>query len=110
MNIPSRSANFIHRFFEGRLDSGAADDAWEEDFVRELAQAYERRRYHEVVRAVMARADAVNAEVDAAKPWLLAKEEGGRDGVASGLFKGVCGGSICWWGICRRLFPVLPSR
>ena len=82
VNIPSRSANFVHRFFEGRLDSGAAtDDAWEEGFVRELAQAYERRRYHEVVRAVMARADAVNAEVDAAKPWLLAKEEDGRDGL-----------------------------
>ena len=69
-NIPSRCAGFIHRHFDGKLDGETASlDA------SAVADAYERRRYQDVVRLLMQEADALNAEIDAAKPWLQAKDE-----------------------------------
>lgn len=69
-NIPSRCANFVHRHFGGKLD----DDAAVAFNAAAVAEAYEKRRYQDVVRLLMQEADALNAEIDAAKPWLLAKD------------------------------------
>lgn len=81
VNIPSRVAGFIHKFFDGRLDdtdaaAGATDNCAEVAGAeaQALAQAYERRRYHEVVRIAMKGADAINIRIDEARPWLLAKD------------------------------------
>ena len=82
VNIPSRAAGFIHKFFDGRLDDApAGEDEDAEDAAAEaraLAQAYERRRYHEVVRIAMKGADAINVRIDEARPWLLAKDAARR--------------------------------
>lgn len=79
VNIPSRTAAFIHRFFGGELDDRTLPaDAFPADAVQAVAAAYENRRYHEVVRLVMKQADIVNARLEEEKPWLLAKDEESR--------------------------------
>nr|MCH9704875.1 methionine--tRNA ligase [Pseudomonadota bacterium] len=73
LNIPSRSAGFIHKFFDSKLDAQADEAALTAEVVADIATAYERRRYQDVVRIIMREADAINAEVDNTKPWELAK-------------------------------------
>lgn len=70
-NVPSRSAGFIGKRFGGKLDAAAAEPL---PLVAAIAAGYEQRRYQEVVRLVMQAVDALNARIDAAKPWLMAKD------------------------------------
>ena len=78
VNIASRAAGFITKRFEGRLSAPwqGADDALL-DRLRAAGAAietlYESREYGKALRAVMEEADAVNAYVDANKPWELAR-------------------------------------
>ena len=86
VNIPSRIAGFLERFFGGKTD---ACDSSGEDFektVRPVLRAaaavgdgYENRRYQEAMRLIMQAADSVNAHVDSRAPWQLAKDESRRD-------------------------------
>ena len=86
VNIPSRIAGFLERFFDGKTD---ACDSSGEDFektVRPVLRAaaavgdgYENRRYQEAMRLIMQAADSVNAHVDSRAPWQLAKDESRRD-------------------------------
>ena len=79
VNIASRAAGFITRKFDGLVttDWATADDP----FLTRLRAAgpvvhalYEGREYGKALRAIMDEADAVNAYVDANKPWELAKK------------------------------------
>ncbi|MDQ9170306.1 methionine--tRNA ligase [Oxalobacteraceae bacterium R-40] len=79
VNIASRSAGFIAKRFGGRITSDWATDS--DAFLSELRAAaaeiqalYDSREYGKALRLVMERADAVNAYVDANKPWELAKD------------------------------------
>lgn len=76
VNIASRCASFIERYFDGRL----SDELPQPDMLREFAAAgesiaadYEGRRYGKAMRRIMALADRANQFVDAAKPWVLIK-------------------------------------
>jgi methionyl-tRNA synthetase len=78
VNIASRSAGFIAKRFGGKITSEWATDS--DAFLSELRGAaseiqalYDSREYGKALRLVMERADAVNAYVDANKPWELAK-------------------------------------
>jgi len=79
VNIASRAAGFITKKFDGRVSTTWASDA--DPFLARLRAAgpviqalYEGREYGKALRAVMEEADAVNAYVDANKPWELAKD------------------------------------
>ncbi|MBK4736844.1 methionine--tRNA ligase [Noviherbaspirillum pedocola] len=78
VNIASRAAGFITKRFEGRI-SAEWNKAPEPVLERlraagpEIRELYEAREYGKALRAVMELADAVNAYVDANKPWELAK-------------------------------------
>ncbi len=78
VNIASRTAGFVTRLFGGNLSwPGGRTRPHLERFaheLREIADSYEARRYHEVVRAIMRLADEINRDFDAAKPWQLAKD------------------------------------
>lgn len=79
VNIASRAAGFIVKKFDGRLSMGWAttDDpflAGLRSAGRDIAALYEAREYGKALRMVMDQADAVNAYVDANKPWELAKD------------------------------------
>lgn len=79
INIASRAAGFIAKKFDGQVTTAWATEA--DAFIRQLRNAaggieelYEHREYGKALRAVMELADAVNAYVDANKPWELAKD------------------------------------
>ncbi len=79
INIASRAAGFIAKKFDGKLAmSWATDDDAYLSGLRaagaEIAALYEAREYGKALRHVMEQADAVNAYVDANKPWELAKD------------------------------------
>jgi methionyl-tRNA synthetase len=110
VNIASRAAGFITKRFEGRVSSDWANAA--DPFLARLREAgasihalYEGREYGKALRAVMDEADAVNAYVDANKPWELAKNpENGA------LLQEVCSRLIEAFRILTiYLKPVLPA-
>ena len=79
INIASRAAGFIAKKFDGKLSMGWATHT--DSFLTtlrsagtEIAALYETREYGKALRVVMEQADAVNAYVDANKPWELAKD------------------------------------
>jgi methionyl-tRNA synthetase len=77
VNIASRAANFITKYFGGELKySGDANALIQE--ARALAalarENYEARELGKAMRDVMAMADRVNREFDAHQPWILAKD------------------------------------
>ncbi|MFM8466519.1 MAG: methionine--tRNA ligase [Oxalobacteraceae bacterium] len=79
INIASRAAGFIAKKFDGKLSMVWANE--HDDFLSalraagdDIAQLYEAREYGKALRVVMEQADAVNAYVDANKPWELAKD------------------------------------
>jgi methionyl-tRNA synthetase len=79
INIASRAAGFITKKFDGRVSMGwaGADDpflASLRNVGTEVAALYEAREYGKALRLIMEQADAINAYVDANKPWELAKD------------------------------------
>ncbi|MFX7090431.1 methionine--tRNA ligase, partial [Acinetobacter baumannii] len=79
VNIASRAAGFIAKRFEGRVSTqwATADDAVLAKLrgvAEEIRSLYEQREYGKALRLVMEQADAINAYVDANKPWELAKD------------------------------------
>jgi methionyl-tRNA synthetase len=82
VNIASRAAGFLVKNFDGHIgfigDSAPlVDGARGSAFL--VAEAYEARDYGKELREIMSIADGWNASFDAAKPWLLAKDESKRD-------------------------------
>jgi methionyl-tRNA synthetase len=110
VNIASRAAGFISKKFDGVLATGWATDA--DPFLKRLRDAgpaiqalYEGREYGKALRAVMDEADAVNAYVDANKPWELAKKP-----EQAALLQEVCSRLIEAFRILTiYLKPVLPE-
>lgn len=77
INIAARMAAFIHRHFNGRLAVSLAHESLLQTICavkEDIAQAYEGREYSRALREIMLLADAVNAYIDAKKPWLLAHQ------------------------------------
>ncbi len=79
INIASRAAGFITKKFDGRVatDWATSDDAFLSrlrNVASEIQALYDQREYGKALRAIMEQADAINAYVDANKPWELAKD------------------------------------
>src|SRR5580658_3752602 len=108
VNIASRAANFISRQFGGelrysgdleRLRAGAAAAA---DVVQ---AAYEQREFGRALREIMALADRINQEFDAAQPWQLAK-----DPSQAARLQDVCSRALHGFQLLSVLLaPVLPA-
>lgn len=76
LNIASRSAGFLVKYFSGKVMVAALRHPLLEKMVacaQEVADFYEAREYSRALRLVMELTDAVNAYIDAEKPWELAK-------------------------------------
>lgn len=78
INIASRAAGFIAKRFDGHVTTAWAtsEDAFLSklrNVASEIQTLYEQREYGKALRAIMEQADAINAYVDANKPWELAK-------------------------------------
>ena len=77
VNIASRAANFITRYFDGELKYRGDTEllAREARSQAELAREnYEARELGKAMRDVMALADRINKDFDAHQPWILAKD------------------------------------
>ena len=76
VNIASRCAGFITKFFDGQLAMPLENCAlWNTCLTQgeTIAQLYETREYHQAMREIMLLADQTNQYIDAMKPWVLAK-------------------------------------
>ena len=84
VNIASRCASFIGRYFDGRLSDGLADEKMLAEFVAagaSIAEDYEGRKYSKAMRHIMALADRANQYFSDAKPWELIKDSEKHDEV-----------------------------
>jgi methionyl-tRNA synthetase len=112
VNIASRAASFVSKYFEGELHRTGGTDAseffsWGVAYgARELvAREYEAREFGKVVREVMRIADLVNQRFDQSKPWELVKHESKR----AELHR-VCSDAICaFYVLSIYLAPLLPG-
>ena len=107
VNIASRCAGFIGRYFGGRLSERLAEPA----LYREAAGAsgriaahYEAREFGKAMREIMAIADRANRYIDERKPWVLVKDDATRHQVHD-----VCTVGINLFRVIMTfLAPVLP--
>jgi len=79
VNIASRCAGFIKKRFAGRLSAQLSEPELFAEFTAAsatIAGHYERREFSRAVREIMALADKANQYIDAAQPWVIAKQEG----------------------------------
>ncbi|WP_299199630.1 methionine--tRNA ligase [uncultured Amphritea sp.] len=108
VNIASRCAGFIHKKFDGQLaDSLAEPDLYAEAIASGelIANAYEAREYGKAMREIMHLADKANQYIDAAEPWVLAKQEGKEQDVQNCCTMGINLFRV----IISYLAPVLPQ-
>lgn len=76
INIASRCANFINKYFAGKLSDKIAEEDLFAVFKNEkvnIANFYEKLEYSHAMRLIMALADRANQYIDEKKPWSLAK-------------------------------------
>jgi len=111
INIASRCAGFLTRFFDGKLAFGNVNALMEAalDSGRTIAASYEARDYGRAVRDIMALADRLNGEIAVAEPWNLAKDETKRiqlHDICSRALHGFYVLSI----LLRPVLPALTSR
>jgi methionyl-tRNA synthetase len=80
INIASRCAGFLTKFFDGKLrfadSTSLLDNAKASGLA--VAQSFESRDYARALRDIMAVADSLNGVIAAAAPWTLAKDESKR--------------------------------
>lgn len=77
VNIASRCAGFMHKYFDNQLADTLHDPALQArilDVKDDIIQAYIARDYARAIRQIMACAETVNQYIDQHKPWTLAKE------------------------------------
>ena len=108
VNIASRCAGFIKKKFDGELGAELAVPALYEEAIaagESIANAYENREYSRAMREIMAIADKANQYIDAAEPWVLAKQEGKEQEVQDCCSMGINLFRV----IVTYLAPVLPQ-
>jgi len=77
VNIASRAASFITKYFAGELkyrgDVGALAQGARSTAIS-VRESYDAREFGKAIRDIMATADRINQEFDAQQPWILAKD------------------------------------
>ena len=108
VNIASRAANFITKYFEGELAYGADVEPLlreAESAARHVAELYEARETGKAMREIMALADRINHDFDARQPWVLAKDTAKR-----AELQAVCSRALQGFKVLSVLIaPVLPE-
>lgn len=108
INIASRCASFINKYFAGRLADALPDTSLYETFANagdRIAEKYMNREFSQAMRQIMALADRANQYIDEKKPWTLAK-----DPAQLPLVQGICTMGINLFRVLMiYLKPVLPE-
>ena len=78
INIASRTAGFINKFFDGKVANSTHSSVIAE--IRKsaplIADFYSNREYGKALREIMRLTDLANADIAEAAPWVKAKQEG----------------------------------
>jgi methionyl-tRNA synthetase len=77
INIASRTAGFINKFFDGRVEEIFSSPVIDEmrKAAPAIAESYDNRDYSRALREIMRLADLANANIAEAAPWVKAKQE-----------------------------------
>ncbi|QNK01942.1 methionine--tRNA ligase [Dyella telluris] len=110
VNIASRTAGFMHKFFDGRLAPAFSEE--EQELWRELLSLYgdvpalyNSSEFAEVARRFVTMADMVNGYIAAKAPWAMAKDESLRDELHQ-----VCSFALAAFRLLAGLLkPVVPA-
>ncbi|HNI06940.1 MAG TPA: methionine--tRNA ligase [Thiobacillaceae bacterium] len=111
VNIASRCAGFITKYFDGKLLLPSADT---DDGIslfsgavgqgQTVAESLEARNYGDALRQIMAAADRTNVAINDKKPWELAKDESKRSELHDVCSKAMHG----FYVLSILLSPVMP--
>jgi methionyl-tRNA synthetase len=107
INIASRTAGFINKRFEGKLNPSVNNSVIAEIKASALllADSYADREYGKALREIMRLADLANGFVAEKAPWVLAKQEG-----QDALLQEVCSDALEMFRLLTLyLKPVLPK-
>jgi len=108
VNIASRCAGFVNKYFDNRLAAALADDALFAEVAGAadtIAQHYENREYSKAMRLIMAFADAANRYIDEQKPWVAIKDAARRNDVQAVCTQGL----NMFRSLMIYLAPVIPE-
>jgi methionyl-tRNA synthetase/methionyl-tRNA synthetase C-terminal region/beta chain len=113
VNIASRAANFISKFFDGRLAYQGDTQALVGELsavAEQVAADFESREYGRAIRRIMAQADVINQAFDAAQPWVLAKGIHTADDATKAQLQDICSRALAGFkALSVMLTPVLPE-
>ncbi|MFC4528075.1 methionine--tRNA ligase [Dyella halodurans] len=110
VNIASRTAGFIHKYFDGRLApafSHEEQELWQEllSSYGDVPALYGSGEFAEVTRRFVTMADMVNGYIAAKAPWAIAKDDSRRDELQQ-----VCSFALAAFRLLSGLLkPVLPA-
>jgi methionyl-tRNA synthetase len=107
INIASRTAGFINKRFEGKLNPSTNNPVIAEIKAASqlIADSYSEREYGKALREIMRLADLANGFVAEKAPWVLAKQEG-----QDALLQEVCSDALEMFRLLPLyLKPVLPT-
>lgn len=107
INIASRTAGFINKRFEGKLQpsNNNAVVAELQSAASVISSAYEEREYGKALREIMRLADIANGYVAEKAPWVMAKQEG-----QDAALQQVCSDALEMFRLLTLyLKPVLPN-
>ena len=107
INIASRTAGFINKRFDGKLNPTAGNTVVAEikAAAKLVADSYAEREYGKALREIMRLADLSNGYVAERAPWVIAKQEG-----QDALLQQVCSDALEMFRLLTLyLKPVLPK-
>ncbi|CAN1563498.1 MetG Methionyl-tRNA synthetase [Burkholderiaceae bacterium] len=112
INIASRAANFISKYFDGQLaypgDASALSAHWSQA-AEAVRGDLETREYGRAIREIMAHADQINQAFDAAQPWLIAKGLADADPAQRAALQHICSTALAGFkALTVMLTPILP--
>ena len=113
INIASRAANFISKYFDGQLaypdDAAMLGSNWAQAADRIRADL-EAREYGRAIRDIMAHADQINQAFDAARPWLIAKTLASAESSQRAALQHICSSALAGFkALSVMLTPILPA-
>lgn len=112
VNIASRAAPFLQRFFDGQLGYKGETQTMQNQFntlAQEVAQLYEIGEYGRAIRKIMGLADQINQAFDTAKPWVIARSMKDANEAQKLKLQDICSRAIAGFkAITVMLSPVLP--
>jgi len=108
VNIASRCAMFINKYFDNKLSSECIAPELFQEFVNEgnsIAECFSQRQYSRAIRDIMQLADKANQYIDEQKPWALIKDPNNH-----GFVQEICSvGLNLFLLLITYLKPILPK-